>query len=110
MANTFKNAALADVDSTAYDTLYTCPSATTSIVLGVAIANKTAQAVAVTIQFSDSSAATTHQLLDDVDIPGNTTLEVLAGQKYVLEASDALKVKSGANTSLDVVMGLMEIT
>ena len=40
MANTFKNAALADVDSTAYDTLYTCPSATTAIVLGVAITTK----------------------------------------------------------------------
>lgn len=110
MANTFKNAALANVNTASYDTLYTCPSATTAIVLGVAIANKSAQAVNVTIQYSDSSAVTNHQLLEQVDIPGNTTLEVLAGQKYVLEASDALKVKAGTASSLDVVMGLMEIT
>ena len=110
MANTFKNAALADVDSTAYDTLYTCPSATTTIVLGVAIANKTAQAVNITVQFNDDSANTSHQLLEQVDIPGRTTLEVLAGQKYVLEAADTLTCKAGANTSIDVTMGLMEIT
>ena len=110
MANTFKNAALANVNNSAYDTLYTCPSATTTIVLGVAITNKTAQAVNVTLQFTDSSASTTHQLLEQVDIPGRTTLEVLAGQKYVLEASDIFKCKAGTASALDVVMGLMEIT
>lgn len=110
MANTFKNAALANVDNSAYDTLYTCPSATTSIVLGVAIANKTAQAVSITVQFTDSSAATTHQLLEQVEIPGRTTLEVLAGQKYVLEASDIFKCKAGTASAIDVTMGLMEIT
>ncbi len=110
MANTFKNAALADVDSTTYDTLYTCPSATTAIVLGVAITNKTAQAVNITVQFADTSASTTHQLLNQVDIPGRTTLEVLAGQKYVLEATDVLKCQAGTASSIDVTMGLMEIT
>lgn len=110
MANTFKNAALADVDSAAYDTLYTCPSATTAIVLGVAITNKTAQAVNISVQFADTSASTTHQLLNEVDIPGRTTLEVLAGQKYVLEATDVLKCKAGTSTAIDVTMGLMEIT
>lgn len=110
MANTFKNAALADVNNAAYDTLYTCPSATTSIVLGVAVANKTGQAVTITIQFNDNSGGTSHQLLEQVDIPGRTTLEVLAGQKYVLEAADTFKCKAGTASAIDVTMGLMEIT
>ena len=110
MANTFKNASLADVNNSGYDTLYTAPPATTSIVLGVAIANKSTSAVTVKIQFTDSSGSVTRQLLEDVSIPGNTTLEVLAGQKYVLEADDLLKVQAGSASSLDVVMGLMEIT
>lgn len=110
MANTFKNAALADVNNAAYDTLYTCPSATTSIVLGVAIANKTGQAVSISVQFNDNSANTSHQLLEQVDIPGRTTLEVLAGQKYVLEASDTIDCKAGTASAIDVTMGLMEIT
>lgn len=108
MANTFKNAALSDVSNSSYDTLYTAPSGAQVVVLGLAIANKTTAAVTVQVQFSDSSASTTHQLLENVSIPANTTLETLAGQKYILEAGDALKVQSGTASALDVVLGLME--
>src|SRR5210317_1841296 len=110
MANTFRNAALADVNTGAYDTLYTAPSSTTTDVLGLAISNKNSQAVTVQVQFSDNSANTTHQLLENVSIPGSTTLETLAGQKYILETGDALKVQSGTASALDVVLGVMEIT
>jgi len=110
MANTFKNAALADVNHSAYATLYTAPSATQVVILGLAIANKATTAVTVKVQFTDSSASTTHQLLEDVSIPAKTTLETLAGQKYILEATDILKVQAGTATSLDVVLGLMEKT
>jgi hypothetical protein len=110
MANTFKNAALADVSSGSYDTLYTAPAATQVVVLGLAIANKTTSAVSVKVQFTDSSASTTHQLLEDVSIPANTTLETLAGQKYILEAADILKVQAGTGSALDVVLGIMEKT
>ena len=108
MANTFKNAALANVNHSAYSTLYTAPSATQVVILGLAIANKASTAVTVKVQFTDSSASTTHQLLEDVSIPAKTTLETLAGQKYILEASDILKVQAGTGSSLDVVLGLME--
>lgn len=110
MANTFKNSALADVNHSAYDTLYTAPAATQVVILGLAIANKATTAVTVKVQFTDSSASTTHQLLEDVSIPAKTTLETLAGQKYILEATDILKVQAGTATSLDVVLGLMEKT
>jgi len=110
MANTFKNAALADVNNAAYDTLYTAPASTTTVILGVAITNKASNSVTVQVQFSDSSAASTHQLLEDVSIPAGTTLEVLAGQKYILETGDALKVQAGTASAIDVIAGVMEIT
>jgi hypothetical protein len=110
MANTFKNAALSDVSSGSYDTLYTAPASTQVVVLGLAIANKTSAAVTVKVQFGDTSASTTHQLLEDVSIPANTTLETLAGQKYILEATDTLKVQAGTASALDVVLGIMEKT
>jgi uncharacterized cupin superfamily protein len=110
MANIFKNAALADVNNSAYDTLYTAPAATTTVVLGLAIANKSTAAVTVKVQFSDSSASTAHQLIENVSIPSGTTLETLAGQKYILETGDALKVQAGTASALDVVLGVMEIT
>lgn len=110
MANTFKNASLADVSSGSYDTLYTAPASTTTVILGVAITNKTSNAVTVQVQFSDSSAASTHQLLENISIPGGTTLEVLAGQKYILETGDALKCQAGTASAVDVIAGVMEIT
>tara|TARA_X000001036_G_scaffold20566_1_gene17266 strand:- start:2983 stop:3315 length:333 start_codon:yes stop_codon:yes gene_type:complete len=110
MANTFKNAALANVNHSAYSTLYTAPGSTTTVVLGLAISNKTTNAVTVQVQFTDSSGSTTHQLLESVSIPSNTTLETLAGQKYILETGDILKVQSGTASALDVVLGVMEIT
>ena len=60
------------------------------------------------VQFRDTSASADFQLLENVSIPANTTLETLAGQKYILEAGDILKVKAGTGSALDVVMGLME--
>ena len=94
MANTFKNASIASVPTNGFSsggTLYTCPGSTTSIILGIAITNKTDNSAHISIQFTDSSASGTRLLLNEVAIPANTTLEVLAGQKYVLEASDILK-------------------
>ena len=107
-AATTNDAALANVNNSAYNTLYTAPAGTQTVILGLAIANKTTAAVTVKVQFTDSSASTTHQLLEDVSIPAKTTLETLAGQKYILEATDILKVQAGTGSALDVVLGLME--
>lgn len=110
MANTFKNASLVSVNHAALATLYTCPSATTGIILGLALTNKTDNSVNATVQMTDASASTTPLLLNEVTIPANTTLEVFAGQKYVLETGDILKVQASVATSLDAVLGLMQIT
>ena len=108
MANTFKNAALANVSNSSYQTLYTAPAATQTVILGLAIANKSSSAVTVKVQFTDTSASATFQLLEDVSIPAKTTLETLAGQKYILEATDILKVQAGTGSAIDVVLGFME--
>ena len=115
MANTFKNAIKSNVTTTGsnYDTLYTAPSSSgnTAIILGLALANKTTSAVTVKVQITDTSASNaTIQLLEDVSIPANTTLEVLGGQKYVLEAGDKLKVRAGTGTAIDAFLGVMERT
>ncbi len=111
MANTFKNAFAADVSHTAYVDLYTVPASTTTVILGLALCNKTANALSVTVQAQDTSASNADfQVLEQVSIPPRTTLEILSGQKYVLEATDVLRVKSGTASALDVMLGLMEIT
>lgn len=113
MANTFKNAIKSNVSNGSYDSLYTAPSSSgnTAIILGLALANKTTSAVTVKVQITDVAPSTgTIQLLEDVSIPANTTLEVLGGQKYVLEAGDILKVQAGTGTAIDAFLGVMERT
>ena len=111
MANTFKNAFAANVSNSSYVDLYTVPSSTTTIILGLALCNKTASAVNVTVQMQDTSASNADfQVLDTVSIPARTTLEVLAGQKYVLETTDVLRVKAGTASAIDATLGFMEIT
>jgi len=110
MAETFKNASLVDVDNSSADTLYTAPASTTSIVLGVAIANKSANNVGITLSFTDTSASTTTEMIPTVSIPGNTTLEVLAGQKYILETGDSMTALADTATSIDITMGVLELS
>ena len=50
------------------------------------------------------------QVIDTVSIPGRTSLELLSGQKYVLETTDVLRVKAGTGSALDATLGIMEIT
>ena len=111
MANTFKNAFAASVSHSSYVDLYTAPSSTTTIILGLALCNKTANAVDVTVQIQDTSDSNNDfQVLDTVSIPARSTLEVLSGQKYVLETTDVLRVKSGTASALDATLGIMEMT
>ena len=111
MANTFKNAKAVDVSNSSAATIYTVPSSTTTILLGLTIANKNAAARTVTVTWtdgSDSNASVT--LLNEVSIPGDTTLEVFAGQKYVLMTTDAMKILASAASSIDASLFYMEIT
>ena len=109
MANSFKSKTDTAIGTSAA-TLYTCPAATTGIILGLALTNKTDNSVNASVQLTDTSASISPLLLNEVTIPANTTLEVFAGQKYVLETGDILKVQASAATSLDAVLGLMQIT
>ena len=111
MANTFKNAFAANISNSSFVDLYTVPSATTTIILGLTLCNKTASAVTATVQFQDTSASNADfQVIDTVSIPARTSLELLSGQKYVLEATDVLRVKAGTGSALDATLGIMEIT
>ena len=113
MANTFKNAIKSNVSNGSYDSLYTAPSSSgnTAIILGLALANKTTSAVTVKVQITDTSASNaTIQLLEDVSIPANTTLEVLGGQKYVLEAGDILKMQTTQTNVIKMTASVLQIS
>lgn len=121
MANTFKVCTIADVavDSGTFSTLYTVDSSRTTIVLGLALCNKINAARTVTVKITSDTGNRTGNndaanesvtLLNEVSVPADTTLEVLSGQKYVLETTDVMTIGASAGSSIDATLSIMEIT
>ena len=112
MANTFKlkNNALMPTSAGTRDTLYTVPSSTTTIVLGLMLCNvHTSQVTAsVTVTDNESTDVISH-LLKDVPIPAGSSIEVMSGNKLVLEATDIIKVDCSVADKISATMSIMEI-
>ena len=119
MANTFKVVTFAaepNSAGTAY-TVYTTPSSTTTIVLGLVLANIHSSAVTAEVELvSDTSGggrgATngTSFLAKDVSIPAGSSLELLSGGKVVLETTDVLKIDCSVADKVSGTLSIMEIT
>jgi|TARA_R110002074_G_scaffold25729_4_gene75995 hypothetical protein len=116
MANTFKvktNDAMPSSAGT-FLTLYTVPSSTTTVVLGLILANVHSSSVTASVQLvSDTSDTETNQttlLAKDVSIPVGSSLELLSGSKVVLQATDVLKIDCSVAAKIDASLSIMEIT
>ena len=109
MANTFKNEVFAGGNTTANTDIivYTCPSSTTTVVIGLSVANLTTNQITADIKLN---AGTTVHLVKNLPIPSASSFEFMAGNKVVLEATDTLTVNSDTNNSIDASLTIMEIT
>ena len=115
MANTFKLITKAGVTSA--DVIYTVAGSTTTVILGLILGNTTSSSINATVTLgtdTGSRAGANNESNQDVElitttpIPGNSTLELLAGNKVVMETTDTLSVTgSGA---VDIALSIMEIT
>ena len=97
--------------------LYTAPSSTTTIILGLVIANvHTSQVTADVKLVSDTSGGgrsasnTTTFLLKDAPIPVGSSLEILSGNKVVLETTDKLQIDCSVADKVSITLSIMEIT
>ena len=113
MANTFRliNNAIMPSSSGTPDALYTAGSGKTAIILGLTLANvHTSQVTAsVTVIDSSNSDETSH-IIKDVPLPVGSSIEIMSGNKIVVEAVDTVTALSDVNNSLDVALTIMEIT
>ena len=107
MANTFRSNVSADI-VTSGTTVYTCPSATQTTLIGLTISNKAAGTVTANVYLRRSS--TDYSIISNAPILTGSTLVPIGGeQKVVLEAADELKVTVSANSAVDVIASLLEI-
>lgn len=108
MANTFKNYVASGVGTSA-NTLLTVASSTQTTVIGITIANVTANTIKVDVIVNIS--ATDYYLVKNAVVPvGGALVPVGGDQKLVLEVGDALKVLSDTSSSADVIVSVLEIT
>ena len=119
MANTFKVVTFAAEPASAGTpyTVYTTPSSTTTVVIGLILTNiHTAQVTADVKLVSDTSgggrAATngTSFLVKDAPIPVGSSLELLTGGKVILETGDLLRIDCSVADKISGTLSIMEIT
>ena len=115
MANTFKVVTKAGVTSA--DVIYTVAGSTTTVILGLILGNTTSNSINATVTLgtdTGSRAGANNESNQDVElitstpIPGNSSLELLSGNKVVMETTDTLSVTGSG--LVDVALSVMEIT
>ena len=103
MANTFKviNFAAEPASSGTPYVVYTAASSTTTVVLGLILANIHTTEVTATVRLVSDTANRggannvtngISYLVKDVSIPAGSSLELLSGGKVVLETTDIIKI------------------
>jgi hypothetical protein len=119
MANTFKVVShdVMPASSGTPEDLYTTPGSTTTVVLGMVLANVHTTQVTTSVKLvSDTSGGgrtatnTTTFLLKDAPIPVGGSLEILSGNKVVLETTDKIQIDCSVADKTSVTMSIMEIT
>ena len=108
MANTFKLKTKASVGVSTQN-VYVVPAATTTTVIGITLANVSGSSINVGIGVTRASTDDVN-ILRSVPIPQGSSLEVMGGNKLVLEATDTLTAISDVASSLDVSVSILELT
>ena len=106
MANTFVNKKV-DLTTTSVTTLYTVPSATTSVIKSILVSEDSGNADTITVTITDTATAV-FSLFKTKSISANGTTELLTAP-LVLQESEILKVTAATANRLHVVLSALEI-
>ena len=86
--------------------VYTAPAGYSAIVLAAQISNTTSSTVAVSLGLLDVDSSFT-ALITDFNVPGNDAVNGIVG-KLILQTGQSLFVSAGDNTSLKLVLSILE--
>ena len=91
--------------TTSNQTAYTAPTGYTAIVLYAHVTNVTTSAATFTMTHVRSS--TTTEIVKDASVPPSDAYIPLDG-KLVLETSDSIKIQARGNSSLKLILSILE--
>ena len=116
MANTFKLKTKSGVNGAALTSVYTVPSSTTAVIIGLTISNIKGQSITADAQIVTASSSGENAddvyIVKDVPLPAGSSIEVMSGNKIILQAGDIVKSagSNGSGNDADVILSIMEIT
>ena len=121
MANTFKLVTrdVAPASAGTPETIYTVQTGSTIVMLGLTLANVHTSQVTAELELVSTTTNRggnnnvdngTAFLAKDIPIPVGSSVELLAGNKVVLEAGDKLRVDCSVADKLSGALSIMEIT
>ncbi len=120
MANDFKRFAVTNVNTStgaSASAVYTVPagagsSALESIVIGITLSNTTTAGITASVFLDNNAGSNDVHIVKNATIPAGSSLEVMAGNKLVLQnsgsAGDVLRVSSGTASACDAVVSVLE--
>ena len=116
MANDFKRVCTPNVSNSSNSTIYAVPNnsgaTVESIVIGITAANKTSSGVTVDIFIDNEDGSNDVYIVKGASIPAGASLEVMAGNKLVLQNdgtnADNLEALASAANSVDVTVSVLE--
>ena len=108
MANTFKSYTTGSVGTTLTN-VHAVGASTSSIVLGCSVSNTTTSPIEASINLNNNDGDNVY-VVKEAPVPVGSSIEVMAGNKVVMEAADILQFQSDTSSSLDVTISMLEIT
>ena len=117
MANDFIRICTPDISNSSNSTIYAVPAgassaALESIVIGITMANKTSSGVTASIFIDNEDATNDVFIVKDASIPAGASLEVMSGNKLVLQNDgtngDNLEAIASAANSVDVTVSILQ--
>ena len=117
MANDFIRICTPNISNSSNSTIYAVPagagsSALESIVIGITMANKTSSGVTASIFIDNEDGSNDVFIVKDASIPAGASLEVMSGNKLVLQNDgtngDNLEAIASAANSVDVTVSILQ--
>ena len=109
MANSFKTVTDTAV-GTSPATIYTCPSATETTIIGLNVANILSVSITVDVQLENNDGDNVYIVKSAIVPVGSSLVAVGGDQKIVLNSSDILKVTASQASAADVTLSILEIS
>lgn len=109
MANAFKSYTKASVGITTTD-VYTVPGATTATVIGFALANRTGGNTVYANVLVDKSTGDDIYLIRNAALYDGSGFEFNGGNKICLETGDKIQASSDTESSVDIIVSVLEQT